>query len=84
MNQTRLRHLIERTARTRGIPADISHEIVDLAQNRLKTATSGQPPRRSDIVQIVDEVQREWSGRLWTALESLGLETQPTGQLADA
>ncbi len=70
MKQTRLRHLIERTARHRGIPADISHEIVDLAQNRLKTADSGGPPRRSDIVQIVDEVQREWSGRLWTALES--------------
>ncbi|MEM7586929.1 MAG: hypothetical protein AAF560_26295 [Acidobacteriota bacterium] len=70
MKDSRLRHLIERTARNRGIPAELSHEIVDLAQHRLRASASDQPPRRSDIVQTVDEVQREWSGRLLTALDS--------------
>ncbi len=67
MNNARLHHLIERAARDRGIPDGVSQEIVNLAWSRLKTADNR--PMRRDIVQAVDEVQREWSGRLWTALE---------------
>ena len=70
MTNARLHHLIERAARERGIPESLSQEIVNLAWHRLK-AENGHRPQRREIVQTVDQVQREWSGRLWTALESM-------------
>ena len=73
MTNARLHHLIERAARDRGIPADLSQEIVNLAWNRLKSTDEDPRPLRRDIVQAVDEVQREWSGRLWSALETLNV-----------
>ena len=71
MNEARLQHLIERAARSRGIPQDLSREIVDLAQLQLQADGKAERPKRQDIARAVDEVQREWSGRLWNALEQL-------------
>ena len=72
MTDARLQHLIERAARSRGIPEEFRSEIVDLARRQLRAATNGQSPRRADIDETVGRVHREWSGRLWTALEALG------------
>lgn len=71
MTNSRLHHLIERAARDRGIPDGVSQEIVNLAWDRLKAAEKDRGPMRREIVQAVDEVHREWSGRLWTALEQM-------------
>ena len=71
MTNDRLQHLLDRAARSRGIPYDLRHDIVDQARQQLRSSTNGAPPRRADIVQAVDQVHRDWSGRLWTALEAL-------------
>ena len=71
MNTERLHHLLERAARTRGIPEELRPDIIDQAREQLLASSEGAPPRRAEIVQAVDQVHRDWSGRLWTALEAL-------------
>lgn len=71
MNSARLQHLIERATRSRGIPQDLSREIVGMAQLQLQAEGKAERPKRQDIARAVDVVQREWSGRLWNALEEM-------------
>ncbi len=71
MTNNRQRKFIERVARDRSIPNALTREIVDLAQGHLKTTENGGWLRQSDVVLALDEAQRQWSGRLRTALDTL-------------
>ena len=73
MKNTRLRQLVEQVARDHGTPEALSRDIVDLALSLLNPSARNAP-REQDVARAVDEAWREFSSRLWAALEALSPE----------
>ncbi len=70
MKSTELRKLVERVALDRGTPDALSDEIVDLALSQLVLSPYNYPRRARDVAPAVETAWREWSRRLWAALEA--------------